>query len=407
MQRSTNGGTGLTHLHIRRGVSDLICVLLLAILSQALHPAASLAQWVKVPGQAREIGAGGDKVWIVGMNEVGNGDFGLYEWNGSNWEPRPGGAVRVAVGPAGHAWIVKATGAVFSWDGSQWVRRATIEATDIAVSQKGTFVLADKYHDVYKLNLQERRWDMVNDRSVRRSWDRIAAHPNGGIWVTTRGASPESPGPITVFPPGDYECREIPGLRAHDIAVGKNGSVWAIGSDAAGSGGYAVNQWRGRSGWSTLAGGAGDRITVDGRGVAWVIARDHTIWHCSTGDVLPLPTPGARVSFFNEAGYVSRYSVAYVLDKKPYSKSTGNMSLGNRKSIDIPPNAIAIVVKGEGKTGLVWEPWRKTFEKKYSRPTAECFKSYGTTLDQKWNNNCEASITQDDMDKFFQLISAL
>jgi hypothetical protein len=314
--------------------------------------------------------------------------------------------VRIAVGPRGKAWIVTATGEVQSWNGSQWDRSEPIEATDIAVSQKGTFVLARKYHDVYRLNLQDRRWDMINERSVRRNWDRIAAHPNGSVWLTTTGHSPENPGPVTVFPPGDYECHEISGLIAHDLAVGRNGSVWAIGSAPAGAGGSAVNQWRGRAGWSTLAGGAGDVISVDGKGVAWIVARDHSIWHCSTGDVLPLPTLGARVSFFNEAGYVSRYSVSYVLDKKPYAKSTGNISLGNKQFIDIPPNSINIVVKGEGKTGLVWEPWRTTFEQKYSRPTAKCFKSYGTTLDQKWNNNCEASVTHDDMDKFFQVISA-
>ena len=69
----------------------------------------------------------------------------------------------------------------------------------------------------------------------------------------------------------------------------------------------------------------------------------------------------------------------HVLDKTPPSKGTGNVSLGNTRYIDIPPNAVDIVVKGEGQTGLVWGPWRKTFEKKYKRPPTECFKSYGTT----------------------------
>lgn len=101
-----------------------------------------------------------------------------------------------------------------------------------------------------------------------------------------------------------------------------------------------------------------------------------------------VPKADGQITFFNEAGYVARYSLTYNLNGQSKSFSTGNIALGNKKRYKIPSNATNIRVKGEGKTGLVWEPWRITFEKSYSGVITKCFKSYGTTLNQKWNNNC-------------------
>jgi hypothetical protein len=368
-----------------------------------LIPVTSFTQWTHVQGLAQDIGAGGDEVWIVGTNDVGNGNFGILRWNGSGWEPKPGGAVRIAVGPAGLPWIVAANGAVSSWSGNGWAPRAQIDAIDIAVCGKGTFVL-DRNQELYKLDLMEHGWE--RQRVVGRArWSRLAAHPNGSVWVVSGDDSPENPGSIYVFPPGTSECRNLPGSAAHDIGIGKNGSVWSIGRDPAGSG-YGIYQWRGRDKWAKLN-GAGEQISVDGNGIAWIVARDHTIWRCAAGDVLPLPTPGGRIAFFNESGYVARYTVTYVVDKKPFTLTTGNVTLGQRREFELPPNAINVKVKGEGKTGLVWEPWRTTFEKTYKRAPTICFKSFGTTLNQNWNNNCEAAVTKDDMDKFWEIIGAL
>ena len=55
----------------------------------------------------------------------------------------------------------------------------------------------------------------------------------------------------------------IPGIAAQDIAVGKNGSVWATGTN------HAIYRWNGSS-WETMPGGA-ERIAVDPEGAAWVV----------------------------------------------------------------------------------------------------------------------------------------
>ena len=102
-----------------------------------------------------------------------------------------------------------------------------------------------------------------------------------------------------------------------------------------------------------------------------------------------VPKEDGYVTFFNEAGYVAKYTLSYTLNGQLKTFSTGNIALGNKRRYDIPGNATNIRVKGEGKTGLVWEPWRTTFNKTFSSPPNKCFKSYGTTLNQKWNNNCK------------------
>lgn len=101
------------------------------------------------------------------------------------------------------------------------------------------------------------------------------------------------------------------------------------------------------------------------------------------------PPPDGWVTFFNEAGYVAKYTLTYTLNGQAKSFETGNIALGNKRRFDIPGNATNIKVKGEGQTGLVWEPWRTTFDQSFTSAPNKCFKSYGTTLDQKWDNNCQ------------------
>ncbi len=104
---------------------------------------------------------------------------------------------------------------------------------------------------------------------------------------------------------------------------------------------------------------------------------------------LPIPQADGYVTFFNQSGYVAKYSLSYTVSGQSKYFNTGNMALGNTKRYTIPGNATNIRVKGEGKTGLVWEPWRTTFDKTYGSVISKCFKSYGTTLHQQWNNKCE------------------
>jgi len=69
--------------------------------------------WGVMPGRAREIAIGGaDVVWCIGTNPVPGG-YGIYRWNGTGWDPVPGGAVRIAVDRTGAAWVVNDGGTIF------------------------------------------------------------------------------------------------------------------------------------------------------------------------------------------------------------------------------------------------------------------------------------------------------
>jgi hypothetical protein len=52
-------------------------------------------------------------VGVVGCNPVPGG-FGIYNWNGTDWEQQPGGAMRIGVDLDGNAWVVNNVGQIYS-----------------------------------------------------------------------------------------------------------------------------------------------------------------------------------------------------------------------------------------------------------------------------------------------------
>ncbi len=100
----------------------------------------------------------------------------------------------------------------------------------------------------------------------------------------------------------------------------------------------------------------------------------------------PVSPKDGYVTFSNQAGYVARYTLSYTLFGESKSYSSGNISLGQKKRFEVPGYATDIKVKGEGHTGF---SWKTTFEESLGSVPQVCFKSYGTTLSQKWSNNCD------------------
>ncbi len=95
-----------------------------------------------------------------------------------------------------------------------------------------------------------------------------------------------------------------------------------------------------------------------------------------------------EVTFFNDAGFVSKFQIDYKLGGQAQTLSTGEHSGGWKQTYTLPENATHVRVMGWGATGLAWEAWRLTLDKTYPAPPNKCFKMYGSTLDQKWDNNC-------------------
>jgi len=67
------------------------------------------------------------------------------------------------------------------------------------------------------------------------------------------------------------------------------------------------------------------------------------------------------------------------------------LTMGWRKTYQIPKDATQIYLyirDATGLSGILGDPWKAVVEKTWPVPPNECIKIYGTTLDPKWNNEC-------------------
>ncbi|MEK7253586.1 MAG: hypothetical protein AAB316_02485, partial [Bacteroidota bacterium] len=95
------------------------------------------------------------------------------------------------------------------------------------------------------------------------------------------------------------------------------------------------------------------------------------------------------IKFIHGAGFVANWLISYDLPGKPANtiNPTGT-TLGWTKTYSIPLEATNVGILVQGGTGLAWEPWRNTYFMIYPTAPNLCIKIYGTSLDQKWNSDC-------------------
>ncbi|HMJ14316.1 MAG TPA: matrixin family metalloprotease, partial [Polyangiaceae bacterium] len=109
---------------------------------------ASSGDWQRVPGCARDIGAGGDfmggSVWIIGC-DARPGGFAVHAWNGFGFAPTLDnqGGQKVAVDGFGAPYIVTSSGALYrrnsnsslygAWSEFRDLNNVSAGATDVAV----------------------------------------------------------------------------------------------------------------------------------------------------------------------------------------------------------------------------------------------------------------------------------
>jgi photosystem II stability/assembly factor-like uncharacterized protein/predicted RNA-binding protein with TRAM domain len=119
-------------------------------------------------------------VWVIGTNPVPGG-YGIYHRVGNGWNAVPGGAVTIAVDPAGNPWVTNSQHQIFHWTGTAWTPVAG-GATDISVGSNGAvWVIGTNpvpggygmYHRVGN------GWTGVAGGAVT-----IAVDPAGNPWVT-------------------------------------------------------------------------------------------------------------------------------------------------------------------------------------------------------------------------------
>src|SRR5262249_50746561 len=83
-----------------------------------LNPGGPLGSgWGAVPGLATDVAVSTGVLptaWAIGAKKASTeGGNEILAWNGQQWDPIPGAATRVAVGPDGTPWVVNAKNAIY------------------------------------------------------------------------------------------------------------------------------------------------------------------------------------------------------------------------------------------------------------------------------------------------------
>jgi len=143
--------------------------------------------WDRLPGAARDIAAGGGKIFVVGNVPVPGG-FSIHRWNGSGWDRLPGGAVRIAADDTGAPWLVNDQGKVYLWAGSRF-EQVPGDARDIGagggeVYAIGTNAVLGGYGIYRWAGVGARPWQNIPGGAVR-----VAADGQGKPWVVNDGGN--------------------------------------------------------------------------------------------------------------------------------------------------------------------------------------------------------------------------
>lgn len=111
-------------------------------------------------------------------------------------------------------------------------------------------------------------------------------------------------------------------------------------------------------------------------------------WPMSVGG--EVSTTSNQIRLWQNAGFVTDIQVDY----QEVGKSTRTVhnyngkTAGWKETLNIPMTATGIHILVKGYTGVAWEPVRIPYELTFPTPPSMCLKIFGTTLDQKWSNEC-------------------
>jgi hypothetical protein len=218
--------------------------------------AASPQSFTVRPGSASLISVGANgSVYAVGSNSVPGG-HGLWRWNGSGWNPFPGGAIRVAVDPSGNPWIINSAEEIAHFSGGVWTLFPG-RATAISVGANGSVWVIGNNRLTGGFGIFH--WNGSSWVEVPGAATAIAVDAAGNPWVVN------SLGRIYHWGPGGFVPN--PG-GARDIAAGADGAVWVIGLNPV-PGGFGIWRWDGAN-WTQVPGGAVS-IAVNPGGLPWVV----------------------------------------------------------------------------------------------------------------------------------------
>lgn len=93
----------------------------------------------------------------------------------------------------------------------------------------------------------------------------------------------------------------------------------------------------------------------------------------------------AELTLINGGGYSAKFMVSYTVEGQAKSYDSGDVALGWRYKLALPPNAQNVRVQGY-YYNVGWKP---IFDKTEPKAVDKCYKVYGTIFDAKSHNSCD------------------
>ncbi len=138
--------------------------------SNSLYPNLNNCDWKATSGEATDIGAGGQKVFIVGTNKK------VYEWKNNRWNKLADIDARLVDVQDGVPWIIGTNNRIYRYINNKWERmRGT--AWDIGANGSHIYHMG-RNNSIYKYR-GNNRWDHVPGKKIKR----VDAAPNGDAWA--------------------------------------------------------------------------------------------------------------------------------------------------------------------------------------------------------------------------------
>jgi hypothetical protein len=199
---------------------------------------------------ATDIATGADgTVYLIGNRGPGGADKYVYRLTATRLTQMPAAAVRVAVGPGGHPWVVNAGGEIFRWTGNNWLRLSGW-ASDIGSNGNGVIWVIGSGGLPYRWNDAASDWVSGSGAGVS-----ISVDPQGNPWVVNAQQQ------IWRHTGSDWQL--LPGAGT-DLAIAGDGTAFVIGS-----GGQVWRLPKGASNWAAVSGAIGERIAAGPAGFVY------------------------------------------------------------------------------------------------------------------------------------------
>lgn len=228
-------------------------------MTQSISSHSGHTVWQSISGEARDISIGTDgSIWAIGIDEVGDDGYGIYQWNDDSWDKLEGAGVRIAIEANGCPWVINAAGKIFRRIDDEW-QRLPGTARDINISANGSiWIVGNEKRPqggrLYQWNGED--WE----QQVEGEAYKISLDPQGIPWIINASGK--------IYRLVDEVWERIPGT-AKDIDIGADGSVWIVGTDEDKNDNYSIYYWENEA-WVEIDGKA-RKIAVEANGAPWVV----------------------------------------------------------------------------------------------------------------------------------------